>query len=103
MPGMWWHQVESLEPINALVNYWWSETPAVYGAPMDAFDHALLALKQLPAGQKRAWKALFDQYVFNEDNDALAHLPEHSKGRLAPLQSDLARRLRADLINRLKR
>ena len=45
-----------------------------------AFDHALLALKQLPAGQKRAWKALFDQYVFNEDNDALAHLPEHSKG-----------------------
>ena len=103
MPGMWWHQVESLEPINALVNYWWSETPAVYGAPMDDFDHALLALKQLPAGQKRAWKALFDQYVFNEDNDALAHLPEHSKGRLAPLQSDLARRLRADLINRLKR
>jgi len=46
---------------------------------------------------------MFDQYVFNEDNDALAHLPEHSKGRLAPLQSDLARRLRADLINRLKR
>ena len=75
----------------------------MYGAPMDAFDHALLALKQLPAGQKRAWKALFDQYVFNEDKDALAHLPEHSKGRLAPLQSDLARRLRADLINRLKR
>ena len=103
LPGMWWHQVESLEPINALVNYWWSETPAVYGAPMDAFDHALLALKQLPPGQKRAWRALFDQYVFNDDADALAHLPEHSKGRLAPLKSDLARRLRADLINRLKR
>ena len=103
MPGMWWHQVESLSAINGLVNYWWSETPTVFGAPMDAFNHALLSIKQLPSAQRRAWKALFDAYVFNEDEDSLAHLPEHTRGRMAPLNSEAARRLRADLINKLKR
>ncbi len=103
LPGMWWHQVESLAPVNGLVNYWWSEIPAVYGAPMDAFNHALLALRQLPGAQRRAWKSLFDQYVFNEDRDALDHIPEPARGRLASLDSDSARRVRADLINRLKR
>ncbi len=103
MPGMWWHQVESLSAINGLINYWWSETPTVFGAPMEAFNHALLSIKQLPAAQRRAWKALFDAYVFNEDEDSLAHIPEHSRGRMAPLTSEAARRLRADLINKLKR
>ena len=27
IPSMWWHSVESLEPFNLLVNYWW-EAPA---------------------------------------------------------------------------
>ena len=103
MPGMWWHQVESLSAINGLVNYWWSETPTVFGAPMDAFNHALLSIKQLPSAQRRAWKALFEAYVFNEDEDSLAHLPENTRGRMAPLTSETARRLRADLINKLKR
>lgn len=103
MPGMWWHQVESLSAINGLVNYWWSETPTVFGAPMDAFNHALLSIKQLPSAQRRAWKALFDAYVFNEDEDSLAYLPENARGRMAPLTSEAARRLRADLINKLKR
>ena len=103
LPGMWWHQVESLAPVNALVNYWWSETPPVYGSPMDAFNHALLALRQLPEAQRRAWQTLLEQYVFNEDPHALDHIPEHARGRLAPLDSGLARRLRADLINKLKR
>jgi hypothetical protein len=76
LPGMWWHQVESLSAINGLVNYWWSETPTVFGAPMDAFNHALLSIKQLPSAQRRAWKALFDAYVFNEDEDSLDHMPE---------------------------
>lgn len=103
IPGMWWHQVESLSAINGLVNYWWSETPAVYGAPMDAFNHALLSIKQLPPAQRRAWKSLFDTYVFNESEEALAHIPEHARGKMAPLHSEMARRLRAELINRLKR
>ena len=29
MPPLWWHHVESLAPLNMLVNYWW-------GAPADA-------------------------------------------------------------------
>ena len=44
------------------------ETSPVFGAPMDAFTHALLALKQLPGAQRAAWRArLFDYYVFSED------------------------------------
>ena len=103
LPGMWWHGVESLSPVNGLVNYWWSETDPVYGAPMEAFNHALLSLKQLPVAQRRAWQALFNEYVFEPSTDHLAHIPGPAQGKLAPLSGDAAKRLRAELINRLKR
>ena len=28
IPPLWWHHVESLEPFNLLVNYWWHAAPA---------------------------------------------------------------------------
>jgi hypothetical protein len=28
MPPLWWHHVESLAPLNVLVNYWWRERAA---------------------------------------------------------------------------
>lgn len=43
MPPLWWHQVESLEPLNALVDDWWSPTLADgsrAGQGMDALLHA---------------------------------------------------------------
>lgn len=104
IPSMWWHHVESLANVNALINYWWSETPAVYGTPTDAFNHALLSIRAMPPAQRRAWKAFFDHYIFNDDDsEHLSHLPEVRRGRLGPLDNNDARQLRAQLLNALKR
>ena len=100
---MWWHQVESLEDINGLVNFWWQETPGVLGSPTEALTHALLSIRTLPVGQRMALKALFDHYVFAEDNQHLEHLPAHSLGRLSGVDDSMARQLRAELTNALKR
>ena len=103
LPGMWWHHVESLAPVNGLVNYWWSDTPDVYGTPTDAFHHALLSIKSQSPAQKVAWKAFFDHYVFGDTEEALAHLPPASRGRLGDIDDTQARRLRAELQNLMRR
>ncbi len=104
LPGMWWHHVEATEDVNILINYWWSDTPAVLGSPTDAFNHALLSLKSLPPAQKAAWRTFFEHYVFADDTAAaVAHLPEDRRGRLGVVDDTTARRLRAELTNRLKR
>ena len=38
-----------------------------------------------PEHEKRAWKALFDYYVFGPAERAGEHLPEHARGNLAPI------------------
>ncbi|NCF77513.1 MAG: cupin-like domain-containing protein [Gammaproteobacteria bacterium] len=103
IPNMWWHQVESLSAINGLVNFWWQETPGVYGSPTEALKHAFLSIRSLPLHQRNALKSLFDHYVFAEDTQHLEHLPEASWGRLDKVSDSLARQLRAELTNSLKR
>ncbi len=104
IPGMWWHQVEATDDINVLVNYWWTETPAVMGTPVDAFNHALLSIKSLPPQQKAAWRKFFDHYIFaDEPEQSVAHIPPQQRGRLGVIDDTTARRLRAELTNRLKR
>lgn len=102
LPSMWWHQVESLTPFNVLINYWWQTAPLYMGAPMDAMYHALLNISALPDKEKAAWKAMFEHYVFNEDEEAFAHIPTSQKGVLD--NSDMsARRIRSMLLNKLNR
>ena len=50
-----------------------------------------------------AWRAMFDYYVFGPADKAAAHLPEAARGNLAPMDEDMARRLRAKLLERLNR
>jgi ribosomal protein L16 Arg81 hydroxylase len=102
LPSMWWHHVEALDPVNALVNYWWSSTPDFLGSPADALTHAMMAVKELPPAQRQAWRALFDHYVFDPPEHGLDHIPEACRGRLGKVDETAARRLRAELLNRLK-
>lgn len=102
-PAMWWHHVEALGPFNVLVNYWWNTSPAWLDTPQITLLHALLSLRDRPAPEKRAWQALFDYYVFGASEQAGAHLPEAVRGPLAPIDAVQARRLRAQLLNRLNR
>lgn len=103
IPAMWWHHVEGLEPFNVLVNYWWRETPRWLGNPQDALNHAMMAIRDLPADQKRHWRDLFDYYVFDNSDDVVAHIPEEARSVLAPLTPDTAGRIRAFLLRALSR
>ncbi len=103
IPSMWWHYVESLGKFNVLVNYWWRNTPAYMGPPIDALNHAFLTLRNLPNCQKKAWEGLFKHYIFNSDPENFDHIPENAKGILAPLDELTARKIRAQLLNKLNR
>ncbi len=103
-PALWWHEVEALDPVfNAMINYWWNPVPAFMDTPMNTLLHGLLSLRDRPASEKAAWRELFDFYVFGDAGGAGAHLPEHARGALGPLDEMTARRLRAQLLNRLNR
>ncbi|MGF7152024.1 hypothetical protein FHS96_005692 [Sphingomonas zeicaulis] len=103
-PALWWHQVEARADFNILVNYWWNEAPAHADNPQTTLLHALLSLRDRPAEEKAAWRALFDYYVFGTADRAGAHLPDPVRGALtAPLDPAAARRLRAQLLSRLNR
>jgi hypothetical protein len=57
----------------------------------------------LPPRQRTAWQALFRHYVFEAGENVYEHIPEPGRGCLAPLNDESARRLRAELLNRLNR
>lgn len=102
-PALWWHHVEALEAFNILVNYWWNAAPDYLDTPMDSVMHAMLSLRDRPAAEKQAWRAVFDHYIFGDGEAVVGHLPPASHGPLAPLDEAMARRLRAYLLQRLNR
>lgn len=102
-PAMWWHHVEALADFNVLVNFWWNAVPGYVDSPRATLLHALLSLRDRPAGEKAAWRALFDYYVFGDPEAPRAHLPEAARGALAPIDDTIARRLRALVTRKLQR
>ncbi len=105
IPPLWWHHVESLEPFNLLVNYWWHAVPGVPVGGTSGFDAlmiALLNLRPLPAATREAWRAFFDHYVFGGQDAVREHIPEERRGVLAALSAADAARVRAYLAERLQ-
>lgn len=103
IPSMWWHHVAGLDGLNMLVNYWWRETPRFMGSPLNVLKHALLELRDLTPAQRKAWQHIFDYYVFDCQESSVEHIPEHARGMLGTIDDTTARKLRADLLNRLNR
>ena len=102
VPSMWWHQVEGLDDLNVLVNYWWRSTPAWTGLPQDALMHALLSIGGLPESQRKAWGELFEHFVVRRE-DATNHIPDHRHGLLGDLNRESSARLKKLLIDKLQR
>jgi hypothetical protein len=97
IPFHWWHGVDSLEPFNLFVNYWWNDARTDLGSPYDALMYGLYALKHLPADQREVWRTVFDHYVFASGGDPAAHLPPAVRGVLGEPTPDLLGRMRATL------
>jgi Cupin-like domain len=102
MPKHWWHHVTSLEPYNVLVNYWWGNDARGLERPMECFLTALLALKDLPSGERAYWRAMFDTYIFRIHDeeagaDPVAHIPAALQGLLGKLDPELRARLKQQL------
>lgn len=103
VPSMWWHHVESHEPYNVLVNYWWRSAPKFMDAPINLIYHAILTLRDLPEREKKAWQTVINHFIFDEQSDKYAHIPKPARGHLNPLDDLSARRLRSLLLNKLNR
>jgi hypothetical protein len=103
IPSMWWHHVEGLSSFNVLINYWWRQSPPYMDTPVNVLNHALLTLRDLPRAQRQAWQALFNYYIFNFDEENVAHIPEECRGVLSPMDEMKARKLRAQLLGKLNR
>lgn len=101
IPSMWWHHVEALSGLNVLMNFWWRDNPAYIPSPEQALKLAMLSINALPAEQKAAWRAHFEHYVFGEGS--AEHIPEHLRGLQGPLTEPVARKVRAELLNKLNR
>lgn len=101
IPFHWWHGVDSLDSVNAFINYWWNDAQPGLGGPYDALLHALFALRGLPEDQRKVWRMVFDNFVFMTEGDPVAHLPDSAKGALGPVDANQLTRMRGTLKNLL--
>ena len=87
IPPLWFHQVEALEKVNLLINYWWPVVGAPAArelpSPATAFMQAVQVLNALPAAQRDAWAAMFEHYVVQREQEPSAHVPEAWQAALA--------------------
>lgn len=106
IPMLWWHHVESLEKVNALMNYWWNGSAAkssISPTPIDSLNIALLAMRDLTPRQRDAWRCLFDHYLFKQGIDPASYIPEHQQHVLGKLSSEYVRAIKDYFIEKLKK
>ena len=102
LPKLWWHQVEALDDVNILVNYWWDGFAAGPDSPYAAMLLAMIALAERPERERAAWRAYFDHYVFRPNGHPLAHLQEERHGVLGPLAKGNYGRIRTLVMRMLR-
>ena len=101
IPTLWWHAVQATGEVNALVNYWWTEQPPDAGSPMHALGHGLLTISHLPEEKRRAWRVLFDHYVFQMGGEPAEHIPEHARGIIGRSTPEIRRVIKQFLMRAL--
>lgn len=106
IPMLWWHHVESLEKVNALMNYWWNGSSAKNStppSPIDSLNIALLAMRDLTPKQRNAWRCMFDHYLFKQSIDPASYIPEHQQHVLGKLSPEYVRAIKNYFIEKLKK
>lgn len=97
IPFHWWHGVDSLDGVNAFVNYWWNPAPPGLGKSYDALMHALYAFRGMPEDQRRVWQMVFENFVFETNGNPVGHLPERAQGVLGHVTPEKRARMHATL------
>jgi hypothetical protein len=103
IPYMWWHHVESRDPFNVLVNYWWDDMPSWQGSPFWALMHSILAVRNLSPERREIWRRAFEHLVFSGGDEALAHLTERQRGlqgKPDPQKADMIRNAVTQMLMR---
>jgi hypothetical protein len=101
IPNMWWHNVESLDPLNLLVNYWWFEATRGPASPFTALALGLMAIAELPESRRKIWRRMFDHYVFRTGGDPVPYLPPDKRGMLGAMNPHLETYMRAQIVRSL--
>jgi hypothetical protein len=97
IPSYWWHNVQSLDPLNLLVNFWWVESSRGPASPFAALALGLLSITALPASRREIWRGMFDHYVFQTGGDPVRYLPPDLRRMLGPMNPMLENCMRTHL------
>jgi hypothetical protein len=103
IPSLWWHAVASLDELGAMINFWWRDAEPPLLTPLNALYHSVITMKNLPPNELAAWRVMFDHYVFGDNGDPVAHLPERARGILGRRTPELVARVKKLLIDALSR
>ncbi|MBT8066283.1 MAG: cupin-like domain-containing protein [Gammaproteobacteria bacterium] len=102
IPILWWHGVESLEPLNILVNYWWNDITPAHHKPILALIHSVALMSELPADQREVWRTFFNVFAFHAEGDPAAHLPSDLRDVVGKLSVSDTDEVLAFVAERLK-
>lgn len=103
IPAMWWHDVLSLDDFGSLINFWWRDAEPPLLTPLNALYHAVITIRDLPPNELRAWRNMFNHYIFGDNGDPAAHLPEQARGVLGRRTPELVARVKKLLLEALSR
>jgi hypothetical protein len=101
IPNMWWHNVESLDRMNLLVNYWWFDGQRGPASPFAALALGLLAVTPLSDSRREIWRHMFEHYVFRTDGDPVPYLPAERRGMLGSMNPHLENYMRTQIVRSL--
>ena len=95
IPYLWWHGVESLEPFNMLVNFWWYRDRVAAAHPYGALLRATYELfRNMPPEHRSSWKHMYDHWVFETGGDPAEHLPPSQRTALPDLDDEAVARFK---------
>jgi hypothetical protein len=61
----------------------------------------VITMRDLPPNELKAWRNMFEHYIFGDNGDAAEHLPEDARGVLGKRTPELVARVKALLMSAL--